>query len=78
MKNKLYKFIQIIELNKTKSGKTSVFLVRNIVVDVNLGYIKWIPSYRKYGFYPDKGTYYEEQCLDNITKFLEELKGNEK
>lgn len=52
MKNKLYKFIQIIELNKTKSGKTSVFLVRNIVVDVNLGYIKWIPSYRKYGFYP--------------------------
>lgn len=69
-----YKFIQIIEVEKTKSGKTPVFLVRSILYDVDLGYIKWNPGWRKYSFYPEPDTFYEEVCLSNIVEFLEELK----
>ncbi len=76
MINRLYKWIQIIEIPEMKKPemKTDAFLVRSHVYDVNLGWIKWIPSWRKYGFCPEPTTFYEEDCLTNIVEFLEELK----
>jgi len=69
-----YKYIKIIEIGKSKSGKTFVFAVINKIYQEELGIIKWIPSYRKYGFYPTEETFYEEECLKNISDFLIKLK----
>ncbi len=74
MEGRLYEFIQIVNLSDAfPEKKTQTFEVRNIFADVRLGWIKWISSYRKYGFFPEPNTYYEEVCLTHITEFLEAL-----
>jgi len=34
-----------------------------------LGTIKWYAQWRKYGFYPENGTVYENICLREIAEF---------
>lgn len=38
-----------------------------------LGFIKWFPSWRKYAFYPETDTVYENVCLKDIANFIEQL-----
>ncbi|KKM51279.1 hypothetical protein LCGC14_1555600 [marine sediment metagenome] len=72
---KEYKWIKIKEIGKSKSGKTLIFVVVNKdYEDVPLGYIKWKPSLRKYGYFPEPKTDYEEDCMGDISNFLIELK----
>lgn len=78
--NEIHEWIQIIEMPELKKEgmKTDIFLVRSTIHDVNLGWIKWIPSWRKYGFYPEADTFYEEVCLEHINDFLKRLKEKRK
>lgn len=79
MKRKEYKWIVIEECGRSNSGKTLIFRVFNKdYSDVDLGIIKWNGGYRKYAFYPDGNSYYEEDYLRNIAEFLEELKNETK
>lgn len=74
---KRYKWIEIVETGKSKTGKTFIFdIVNKNNLDVSLGQIKWNTGYRKYAFYPIEGSYYEEDCLINIADFLIDLKLN--
>jgi hypothetical protein len=76
--NKEYKWIIIKEIGTSTSGKTKVFVVLNKdYQDAPLGFIKWYGGYRKYAYFPEAESYYEEDCLKNIADFLEGLK-NEK
>lgn len=80
--NILYKYIQIIEMDSSvcykRPVKTKVFRVINHVYNCNLGWIKWNTGWRRYAFYPEENTYYEEVCLGDISKFLEELNSSKK
>ena len=73
MIDKHYKWIRILEIGRSKSGKTLIFSVINKMYKEQLGEIRWRPSYRKYAFYPIEETYYERDCLKNISDFLKEL-----
>lgn len=38
-----------------------------------LGIIKWLPSWRKYAFFPEEQTIYENICLNEIANFIGRL-----
>ena len=56
-------------LSKSKSGKTNIYHV--VVEGGLLGIIKWYAHWRRYAFFPEPDTLYEESCLKDIAKFLE-------
>ncbi len=66
-------WVYIDFLCNSKSGKTKIYQVISIYGSF-LGDIKWWCSWRKYAFFPAPDTLYEQDCLRDITKFLEELK----
>ena len=39
---------------------------------VILGIVKWYGAWRKYAFFPETCTFYEQGCLRDIAHFLEE------
>jgi hypothetical protein len=39
-----------------------------------LGIIKWFGRWRQYAFFPDNGTVYNVECLNDITIHIKELK----
>ncbi len=52
--------------------KTGVWLVSS-KYGGDIGVIKWFPRWRKYSFFPDDKTIYEEVCMREISGFIEEL-----
>lgn len=40
--------------------------------DVSLGLIKWFGRWRRYCFFPDSDTVFEEQCMRDIIHFMED------
>jgi hypothetical protein len=62
------KWIEIILTGK--KPKTNVWEVRAIASRLSLGKIKWYGGWKKYAFYPEPGTIYEEDCLNDITAFI--------
>lgn len=64
------KWIDIVEQKST--GKTKVFTVVSKEEDM-LGRIKWFGRWRKYAFFPENGTIYETDCLEDIASFLRDL-----
>ena len=52
--------------------KTKVFSIRTTDRDLFLGLIKWHSAWRKYCFFPLENTVFEEDCLRDIARFMEE------
>lgn len=50
--------------------KTSIFSVFTLDDSVWLGDIKWAATWRKYAFFPQPDTFYEETCLKGISDFI--------
>jgi hypothetical protein len=72
---KEYKWIIIKKKGNSKSGKTQIYeVVNKDQPDFPIGIIKWNGGWRKYAFYPEPDSYYEEDCLINLADFLTELK----
>ena len=73
MKRYRGKWIYIDCLCSSKSGKTKIY---QVMADTgqHLGDIKWYASWRKYAFFPEPNTLYEQDCLRDIANFLEEIK----
>ena len=65
------KWIYIDFFCKSKSGKTNVY---QVMADTGyyLGDIEWHPEWRKYVFFPEVNTLYEQDCLRDIATFIEE------
>jgi len=69
-----YRFLEIIEIKKSETGKTSVFEVVNKFGGKIIGHVYWNPIYRSYTFYPISFSTYEQNTLKDIALFLEDLK----
>jgi len=65
------KWIYVDLLAKSKSGKTNIYQV--VSNGVFLGDIKWHAPWRKYAFFPDANTLYEQDCLKDLESFLTEI-----
>ena len=64
------KWIEIEEL-ANEGKKTGTFEVRNVLDKVSLGIIKWKANWRKYAFFPYPQTCYEQNCMKDISEFIE-------
>jgi len=51
--------------------KTKVWWVVNKYDDGHIGNIGWYASWRKYSFFPNPNTVYEQVCLREIADFCE-------
>ena len=50
-------------------GKTSLWRVRT-TKGWHLGYVKWFGRWRKYSFFPEEGSVFEEVCMREISDFI--------
>jgi hypothetical protein len=57
-----------------KKPKTKVIGVWSKNHPVMLGIIKWFGRWRQYAFFPDNGTVYNVECLNDIIIHIKELK----
>ena len=72
MKRLQGKWIYADYLCPSKSGKTKIYQVM-ADTGTHLGDIKWYAPWRKYAFFPEPDTIYEQDCLRDIAGFLEKL-----
>jgi len=63
------KWVYIDYLCESKSGRTNIYQV--IAEGIHLGDIKWYAPWRKYAFFSNPDTLYEQDCLRDIAKFIE-------
>ena len=66
------KWIRFEDAGTTTSCKTRRWSVVSKEQGVELGTIDWFPRWRKYVFNPAYGTCYEQDCLRDIARFIEE------
>jgi len=57
--------------------KTSIWIIKTklskaLIESYTIGLIKWHPAWRKYAFFPTESTIWEEDCLREISQFIEE------
>lgn len=71
------RWITFKEIDNAK-GKTKVWRVASKESDAFLGTVKWHGPWRKYCFFPNEDTLFEEDCLEDIAKFLQGLKAERK
>ena len=50
--------------------KTSIWSVQTIDGKIELGVVKWMPTWRQYCFYPEANTVFAGSCLSGIMDFL--------
>ncbi len=55
------------------TGKTKRLVVVAKKDGTRLGEIRWAGAWRKYAFFPEPSTYYENDCLRDIAGFIEKL-----
>lgn len=58
-------------LGPKQNPKTSIWLVIAKDGDMPLGEIRWWGRWRKYAFFPNPETLYENTCLRDIAEFIE-------
>ena len=55
----------------TPSGKTQIWNVVLKDQSVIGGQVRWFGAWRKYAFFPNPSTLYEQDCLRDIARFIE-------
>lgn len=56
-----------------KKPKTSVIAVYSKRSDIILGTIEWFGRWRQYAFFPQTGTAFNSECLDDIGTYIKNL-----
>ena len=66
--------LKIVENQILEKQKFGMFTQQKITTNmlVPLGEIKWFGRWRKYAFFPDYMCVFEEECLRDISVFLEQ------
>jgi hypothetical protein len=59
------------EMDHGHIGKTHVWSVTAKRDGLCLGYVHWFGRWRKYSFFPNDYTTYEQVCLRDIAEFLD-------
>lgn len=73
------RWLKFVEYNpyridrKINRKKTTEYWVSNRDTGVHLGTIKWYGPFRKYSFFPQPDTVFEQTCLQDITNFVVQL-----
>lgn len=73
MNDNLVKRTEYLSFYKYKpyNRKTPIYHIRPVRDDfVILGEIKWYGPFRKFTFYPEDGTVFDDKCLLEIVDFL--------
>jgi len=65
-----YLEFNIIELKP----KTKVIAVQSKTHPIRLGIIKWWSSWRQYAFFPETGTIFNVDCLNDIQSYIRGLR----
>ncbi len=63
-------YLKFEDRGTSESGKTKRWSVSNSVSGIQLGWIQWIPSFRKYGFESHPGMVYDSVCLGELANFV--------
>lgn len=66
------KWIEFVDWGKSDSGKTKMWGVFTKDTSIELGEVKWFTKWRKYAFFPNTETIFEEECLRDISFFVEQ------
>lgn len=67
------KYIRGYDMTPQNRKTKIIHLISNGDVEVLLGVIKWLGSWRQYCFFPETNTLYSNECLKDIKEFLEKL-----
>jgi hypothetical protein len=67
---KRFKTYLHFELLFLKGRRTKYWRITSVQTGVYLGLVEWRPSWRKYCFYPQADTVFDEKCLAEITDHL--------
>ena len=65
-----YIYFELIE----EKPKTKVYSCKNNKSNIELGIIKWYPSWRQYCYFPTIQAIYSEGCLIDIIDFISEIR----
>lgn len=71
------KWLEFSKAGTSESGKTIVWWLYsskedNIHTGLHLGEIRWRGAWRKYAFFPEPDTVFEQDCLRDIAQFCED------
>lgn len=68
------KWLEFVDRGKSDSGKTNIWAIYSSKTDdpILLGEVRWYSAWRKYAFYPETLTVFEEECLRDISFFVEQ------
>jgi len=58
---------------RPRKGKTVILNVVNVHSMVAVGEIKWWGAWRKYCFFPQAGTVFDTNCMNDINEQIERL-----
>lgn len=73
MKDHKRVFVSLKREGVSSTGKTDIWGVYNRNEDDYLGVVKWYSPWRKYIFYPEGDTFYDDKCMKEISIFLTDL-----
>lgn len=57
-----------------RKPKTSVVDVISKLYGFRLGIIRWYGAWRQYAFFPEEGTIFNVECLDDIQSYIKGLR----
>lgn len=66
------KYLEFKELQS--KPKTKVISVDSKLHGNTLGIIKWYGAWRQYAFFPEYGTLFNTECLDDIISYIRGLR----
>ncbi len=66
------KWIDFNEIKQPPERKTRLWYVGVKNSPECIGIIKWFPAWRKYAFFPSENSIFEQDCLRNISDFIED------
>lgn len=71
MSKEYQSYIEIKYVGVSTTGKTDIWIVRNVKEHVQIGFIRWAGNWRKYVYEQEGRIYYDWNCLREIADFIE-------
>lgn len=73
-----YKYFTFFSKPRIKNRKTDTWECLANSDGCLLGHIKWYSHWRQYCFFPARETIFSQNCLDDVSNFLEKINQNHK
>jgi hypothetical protein len=68
------KFLEFRLLEQKPKTKVIEVISKLHLYSSRLGIIKWYVRWRQYAFFPENGTLFNVECLDDIQSYMKELR----